>query len=111
MKYVSQQTTDLSGMGSDGKVNNSSDYYDVLRQGSSTISPPIFSENNKTYDALIFSLDEFIEGSEMIKKSLENYFKRLCGFVFRVESANEFKSYWNSITYADVIVLNSYAER
>ena len=42
MKYVSQQTTDLSGMGSDGKVNNSSDYYDVLRQGSSTISPPIF---------------------------------------------------------------------
>ena len=37
MKYVSQQTTDLSGMGSDGKVNNSSDYYDVLRQGSSTI--------------------------------------------------------------------------
>lgn len=109
MKCVSQQTTDLSGMGSEGKVNNSSDYYDVLRQGSSTISPPIFSEHNKTYDALIFSLDEFIEGSEMIKKSLENYFKRLCGFVFRVESANEFKSYWNSITYADVIVLNSHA--
>lgn len=109
MKYVSQQTTDLSGMGSGGKVNNSSDYYDVLRQGSSTISPPIFSEHNKTYDALIFSLDEFIEGSEMIKKSLENYFKRLCGFVFRVESANEFKSYWNSITYADVIVLFSHA--
>ena len=45
----------------------------------------------------------------MIKKSLENYFKRLCGFVFRVESANEFKSYWNSITYADVIVLFSHA--
>lgn len=54
MKYVSQQTTDLSGMGSGGKVNNSSDYYDVLRQGSSTISPPIFSEHNKTYDALFF---------------------------------------------------------
>ena len=29
--------------------------------------------------------------------------------MFRVESTNEFKSYWNSITYADVIVLNSHA--
>lgn len=107
MKYVCQQTTDLSGIGSGGKISSSFDYYDVLRQGSSTTRPTL--SYDKIYEAFIFSMDEFMVESEIIKKSLGNYIKFLYGFVFRVESANEFKSYWNSITYADVIVLNSHA--
>lgn len=66
MKYVSQQITDLSGIGSGGKISSSSDYYDVLRQGSSTTRPTL--SYDKIYEAFIFSMDEFMVESEIIKK-------------------------------------------
>ena len=99
MKYVCQQTTDLSGIGSDGKISSC---------GYSDLKPPIES-SYKAYDIYLFRQREFEFVSKFIIRSLRNYFKNINQYIYDVDSASEFRLYWNKIQSSDVIVFDSHA--
>lgn len=99
MKYVSQQTTDLSGMGSDGKISSC---------GYSDLKPPTVS-SIKTYDIYLFRLGELKFQSQFIIKSLKRYFPKINQFICEANNPEEFSLHWNKIRKSDVTILDSHA--
>ena len=99
MKCVSQQTTDLSGIGSDGKISSC---------GYSDLKPPIES-TYKAYNIYLFRLRRFQFQSKFIIKSLKTYFKKINQNICDADSPEEFASYWNKIQSSDVTILDSHA--
>lgn len=99
MKYVCQQTTDLSGMGSEGKISSF---------GYSELKPPIVS-SPRIYDIYLFRLREFKFQSQFIMKSLKTYFKNINQNICDADSPEEFALHWNKILKSDVTILDSHA--
>lgn len=100
MKYVCQQTTDLSGIGSDGKISSC---------GYSDLKPPRTNNIKKVFHTYVFTLGEFHDESDIIMMNLKRYFKCVYGRVYQTNCVDYFHDYWDGIGYADVIVLNTHS--
>lgn len=100
MKYVCQQTTDLSGIGSDGKISSC---------GYSDLKPPRTNNIKKIFYTYVFTLSEFHDESDLIMLNLKKYFKSVYGLVYDTNCEDYFHYYWDGIEYADVIVLNTHS--
>ena len=102
MKYVSQKITDLSGMGSEGKIS-SCGYFDL--------KPPRTNNIKKVFHTYVFTMGEFHDESDIIMMNLKKYFKSVYGRVYQTNCADYFHDYWDGIGYADVIVLNTHSSQ
>ncbi len=100
MKYVCQQITDLSGIGSDGKISSC---------GYSDLKPPRTNNIKKVFHTYVFTLGEFHDESDIIMMNLKRYFKCVYGRVYQTNCVDYFHDYWDGIGYADVIVLNTHS--
>ena len=102
MKCVSQQTTDLSGIGSGGKISSC---------GYSDLKPPRTNNIKKVFHTYVFTMGEFHDESDIIMLNLKKYFKSVYGRVYDTNCADYFHDYWDGIGYADVIVLNTHSSQ